>query len=379
MEQPDPVNRADVLKRVVERGVAGEAEIGVVSRLLYVQLLSSLQRGLTVEIPGFGTFGTRVAGVKKIRKIPYFEPSPELAERANARFRDLKPLVIGTYERVPAFGDVEFRGTLPLPEQSGEVFEKEHLVDSRSDVSVQEFESLKEETQRPQPTQEDGVMPRLNLKDESAEGDSFQESESASAPPTLREVGGGGGGGGLSPVVLIILIIAVLGLGVFALNHFGVIHLWGKKAVQVTEAFPEPSLLEPALPEGGAQPGQTEAPAGTSEPAPAPTTAEPTPQITPPAQRPAPAAVAPAVAPPSGTGKYTIQVSSWASKAKAEAEAGRLGSAGLSAFVEEGMVGGTNWYRVRIGRYASEREAKEAIAKMQPGMETDLWVAHVGR
>lgn len=378
------MNRADVLQRVVERGVAGEAEIGAVSRLLYVQLLSSLQRGLTVEIPRFGTFGTRVAGVKKIRKIPYFEPSPELAERANARFRDLKPLVIGTYEQVPAFGDVEFRGALRFPEQSGEGFDKDRLVDSRSEVSVQEFESLKEETQRPQPTQEDGVMPRLNLKDESVEGDSFQESESASAPPTLREVGGGGGGGGLSPLVLIILIIAVLGLGVFALNHFGVIHLWGKKAVQVTEAFPEPALPEPAQPEAGTQGGQTEAPAGTGESAPASNAAEPTPAITPPAQRPATAAAShaaapPAVAPLSGTGNFTIQVSSWASKAKAEAEAGRLGSAGLSAYVEEGMVGGTTWYRVRIGRYASEREAKEAIAKMQPGMETDLWVARVGR
>jgi hypothetical protein len=219
-------------------------------------------------------------------------------------------------------------------------------------------------------------MPRLNLKDESVEGDSFQESESTSAPPTLREVGGGGGGGGLSPVVLIVLIIAVLGLGVFALNHFGVIHLWGKKPVQVTEAFPEPSLPEPSQPEAGAQGGQAEAPA-VGEPAPA--QAEPTPQVTPPAQRTASAPAAHAAAPPSGSGSFTIQVSSWASKAKAEAEAGRLGAAGLSAYVEEGMVGGTTWYRVRIGRYGSEREAKEAIAKMQPGMETDLWVAHVGR
>lgn len=222
-------------------------------------------------------------------------------------------------------------------------------------------------------------MPRLNLKDESAEGENFQESEPTSAPPTLREVGGGGGGGGLSPVVLIVLIIAVLGLGVFALNHFGVIHLWGKKAVQVTEAFPEPALPEPTLPEAGAQQAQTESPATATEPAPTPGTAEKTPQITPPAKRSAPTTEAPAVAPPSGSGNFTIQVSSWASKAKAGAEAGRLSSAGLGAYVEEGMVGGTTWYRVRVGRYASEKEAKDAIAKMQPGMETDLWVARVGR
>jgi hypothetical protein len=83
-------------------------------------------------------------------------------------------------------------------------------------------------------------------------------------------------------LVLILLIIAVLGLGVFALNHFGVIHLWGKKAVQVTEAFPEPALPEPTLPEAGGQPGQAEAPATVTEPAPAPGAVEQTPQITPP-------------------------------------------------------------------------------------------------
>ncbi len=220
-------------------------------------------------------------------------------------------------------------------------------------------------------------MPRLNLKDESAEGDSFQDSESTSAPPTLREVGGGGGGG-LSPLILIFLILAVLGLGVFALNHFGVIHLWGKKTAQVTEAFPEPVLPEPTLPEVSGQAPPGGAPAPNTETAPAPAV-EQTPQITPPARQAAPRSTVAPEAPPSGPGNYTIQVSSWASKAKAEAEAGRLAAAGLNAYVEEGAVGGTTWYRVRVGRYGSEKEAKEAIAKMQPGMETDLWVARVGR
>jgi cell division protein FtsN len=132
------------------------------------------------------------------------------------------------------------------------------------------------------------------------------------------------------------------------------------------------------VPEAAGQPGQTEAPAPTKEAVPAPSAAETTPQVTPPAHKPTQTAPAPAITPPSGTGNYTIQVSSWASKAKAEAEAGRLGSAGLSAYVEEGAVGGATWYRVRVGRYGTEREAKEAIAKMQSGMETDLWVTRVG-
>lgn len=211
-------------------------------------------------------------------------------------------------------------------------------------------------------------MPRLNLKDDSLEGDGgFQESGSGSGTPPLRDVGSGGGGG-LSPIVLILLIIAVLGLGVFALNHFGVIHLWGKKAVQVAEAFPEPTIPEPTATEGGDAGAALPPPAGTTEQAPA---------IAPPAgTSTAPEATAPA---PMGTGDFTIQVSSWTSRAKAEAEAARLGAAGHASFVEEGAVAGTTWFRVRVGRYGSEKEAKAAIAAMQPGIETDLWVARVGR
>ena len=212
-------------------------------------------------------------------------------------------------------------------------------------------------------------MPRLNLKDESLDDGGFQETGSGSSTPPLRDVGSGGGGG-LSPIVLILLIIAVLGLGVFALNHFGVVHLWGKKAVQVAEAFPEPVLTDP----GTTDPAAGD---GTGDPG-IPPPAEQTPQIAPPAGSSTPSHTAPAP-PPSGTGEYTIQVSSWTSQPKAESEAARLATAGYSAFVEEGSVGGTMWYRVRVGRYATESEAKNAIAAMQPGMETDLWVARVGR
>ena len=380
------MNRAEILRKCVEQGVASEGEIESVSRLFYVQLLSGLQRGQAVEMPGFGSFGTRVAGVRAIRKIPYFEPSSELAERANRRFRDLRSLLIGTYEQISAHPNAEYLGKVPRYDPIVDAIGKDRMVDTGSEVGLQEYEELMSESKRPQQQEEDSVMPRLNLKDESAEDESLQESEQASAPPTLREVGGGGGGG-LSPVVLVALIVAVLGLGVFALNHFGVVHLWGKKPVKVAEAFPEPTLPEPAPTSEASQaappesaPAQSGAPtpSGSTTAAPAQTAPEQTPAITAPAQtrpevKPAPAA------PPSGSGDYTIQVSSWASKGKADAEAARLSSGGFSAYVEQGTVGGTNWYRVRVGRYPTEREAKEAIAKMQPAMETDLWVTRVGR
>lgn len=378
------MNRPDVLRKILERGVATEEEVGTVSRLLYVQMLSGLQRGQRVELGGFGSFGTRIAGVKTIKKVPYFEPSFELAERANQRFRELRSLLIGTYEQISARGDEEYLGQNGTYDPVVETLGNERVLDTQTEIGLREYEQLMADSQRPQQQEEDSVMPRLNLKDESAEEESLQDSEQAGAPPTLREVGGGGGG--LSPAVLVALIVAVLGLGVFALNHFGVIHLWGKKAVKVAEAFPEPSLPEPAATTtdagGQATPPESTPPESSTPTQSAPTPSKPaqeqTPQITPPA--PTTQATKPAAtAPPSGGGDYTIQVSSWASKGKADAEAARLSGGGYSAYVEQGMVGGTNWYRVRVGRYATEKEAKAAIANMQPAMETDLWVTRVGR
>ncbi len=384
------MNRADILRKCVERGVAAETDISAVSRLFYVHLLSALQRGQNVEVPRFGTFGTRIAGVKKIRKIPYFEPAPELTEKANQRFRDLKYLLIGTYQQIPAFGEAEFTGKVPPYDPLVDTIGKDRILDTRNEVTPQEYEQLASETERPQQTQEDMAMPRLNLRDEGVEGEPVvQESgKETSAPPTLREVGGGGGG--LSPLVIALLALVVLGAGVFALNYFKVIHLWGKKAATVTESIAEPTIPAPetTAPAGttdqGGTPSTTPGQATTSAPAvsePAPAVSEPVPAVSEPALtperrvRPAPSASLP----PSGTGEFTVQVSSWASKGKAEKEVGRLSNSGFSAFVEDGVVGGETWHRVRVGRYATQKEAQEAVAKLQPVTETDLWVTRVGR
>jgi cell division septation protein DedD len=372
------LNREEILRRCVATGVAPEADITAVTRLFYVQLLSALQRGQSVELPSFGTFGTRVAGVKRKRKIPYFDPSPEFAREANQRFQGLKTVVIGSYEPVLELAEADASVVKPPSEGLPAESAGGTILDTSSDVTREEFDTIAAELQRPQQLQEVRIMPRLNLRDESADDDSLQDSEQMNTPPSLRDVGGGGGGG-LSPMVLIALIIAVLALGVFALNHFGVIHLWGKKPMQVAEPFPEPILPPgPAVSEE-ANP-TAPPPSGTQAQAPAPTSAvtEQTPAITPPSGTKAPAVKPPLALSGSG-GDYTIQVSSWASRAKADAEAQRLTTAGYSAFVEEGLVGGTTWYRVRVGRYASEREAKEAMTKMQPDIQADLWVARAGR
>jgi len=198
-------------------------------------------------------------------------------------------------------------------------------------------------------------MPRLNLSDEEtgAEGGA-PETGRTPMPTGLREVGGGGGR--LSPIVLVILILAVIGAGVFALNYFKVIHLWGKKAPVVTESFPEPELApipEPAA----ATPAETVPAVDTNAPA----AKEP--------ERPTPGIV------PTGTGQYTIQFSAWQSKAKADEQASLLTAGGFDAYVDEGRKEGETWYRVRVGRYDSRADAREVIGRLQIQTEDKIYVA----
>jgi cell division protein FtsN len=63
---------------------------------------------------------------------------------------------------------------------------------------------------------------------------------------------------------------------------------------------------------------------------------------------------------------------------KANQEAQRLTTAGFDAFVEDAMVLGERWYRVRVGHYATEREATTAAGQLQQMLENGIWVARVG-
>jgi hypothetical protein len=216
-------------------------------------------------------------------------------------------------------------------------------------------------------------MPRLNLKDDSLESEQSDSERTIAPPPTLRDVGGGGGS---SPLLLIVIIIVVLAAGAFALNQFGIIHLWGKKAPQVTESLPPPDFGEgesesgTVTPEG--EPAPTEGEFGQAPTPPSQSTAQsPTRQLQP--TRPT------VTIPTSGSGDFTVQVSSWMSRSKADEEAAKLTSSGYTAFVEEASVGGEVWYRVRVGHYATEGEAKEAASQLQQMMEGTIWVAKAGR
>jgi cell division protein FtsN/nucleoid DNA-binding protein len=350
------MNRDDLLKKCVDRGVADETSVGAVSHLFYVYLLSALQKGQRVEVPSFGTFGTRVVGVKRARKMPYFEVEQELADIVNERYRHLKYLIVGKYELIPTLIEEEYKGREAPYDVSAEQVGKEKVLDTYREISAEEYERHLAAEKVPTPSKEKKLMPKLNLKGEEMEGVPEPTEPEQMAPPTLRQLPGGKGP---SPLLQVVLAVVVLGALTFALNYFGVIHLWGKKAPQVVEALPEPAVKPPV------EEKKVEVPAApTPTPAPVPT---PTP-----VQKPKPAT------PPAGTGNYTVQVSSWMSKAKANAEAERLTQGGFSAFVQDAVVGGERRYRVRIGRYSTQKEAAAAAQHLQEMLEDGFWVAKVG-
>jgi hypothetical protein len=237
-------------------------------------------------------------------------------------------------------------------------------------------------------------MPKLNLRDDGFEEESnpLDSDQSVAPPPTLREVGVSGGGGKSSMFLTVLLLVAVVAGGVFALNYFKVIHLWGKKTPKIsaeamTDQFPPPESQGQganATDQGSTAPATdvTPTPEPSLEPSASTTPATTTPSSSTPApsrstHRTEPAPAQKFTPPPSGSGNFTVQVSSWTSKEMAEKEASRLSAGGMSAFVEDAVIAGENWYRVRVGRYGSSREAKEAADQLAKSMEGQIWVAKV--
>ncbi len=232
-------------------------------------------------------------------------------------------------------------------------------------------------------------MPKLNLRDDGFEEESnpLDSDQSVAPPPTLREVGVSGGGKSSTLLTALLLVAVVLG-GVFCLNYFKVIHLWGKRTPKVSTEAMTDQLPPPETPGAGGNATDQGAVPTTPDQTPTPEPSLEPSTTTPPASTPAPApsrtthkgesAAEPKFTPPpSGSGNFTVQVSSWTSKDMAEKEASRLNTAGMSAFVEDAVIAGENWYRVRVGRYGSSKEAKEAADQLAKSMEGQIWVAKV--
>jgi cell division protein FtsN len=404
------MNRDDLLKKCVDRGVADEGSVEAVSHLFYMYLLTALQKGQRVEVPNFGTFGTRVVGVKRLRRMPFFEVEKDLAERVNERYRDLKYLMVGRYELMPADAEQEYQGREAPHDAVVDQVGKELVIDTHRDVTIEEYERTLALNQATTEAKEKQTMPKLNLKETGLEDETRPlepeqaEPPVAAAPEPPREKKGP------SPVLQVVIALALLATITFALNYFGVIHLWGKKAPKVAETVLPPAEVTPPVAQGpsGQAPSQVPAPTPTPTPVPGPaqgsTPPSVTPGTTPPAtpkgQQPAvkpvekpgvkpvePSAAKPVVpapvqvtprssVPPSTPGgEYTVQVSSWLTMSKANEQVTKLNAAGLDAFISKATVTGETRYRVRVGRYATMRDAEAAAARLSDMLENGIWVA----
>jgi cell division protein FtsN len=75
-------------------------------------------------------------------------------------------------------------------------------------------------------------------------------------------------------------------------------------------------------------------------------------------------------------GKYTVQVSSWRTRGRAERDAQRFNAQGFNSYVQSADIpslGGT-WYRVRVGSYATRNDAREMAERLAELLESGYWV-----
>ncbi len=166
-----------------------------------------------------------------------------------------------------------------------------------------------------------------------------------------------------TPWIIFIVLVVVVLAGIAALNQMNIIHLWGHRQARVVEALPEAAPATPSdsaalavSPAGaGSSPGGTIGKSSGQPPAPRGATKSP---------RNAAAEIHTPAAPPTG-GIYSVQVSSWITKERANAVAEELGSKGFHAYVLNAVVDGEPWYRVRVGNYETSKEASDALTSLE--------------
>jgi cell division septation protein DedD len=193
-------------------------------------------------------------------------------------------------------------------------------------------------------------MPNLNVKGES--------------PKPSGGTAGTTAGGGTSKV-LIIVVVAIIALGAvaFILNTMGVVKLWGKKkATPQVVALPPDNFSPVTAPDTSRAVEQQAVET-------APIVENNTKVVT----SALPSSSKKKIV--SGTGMYTVQISSWPAEAKANAQAQVFTDAGFDAFVEPFGA----YYRVCIGRFGSKTNAKSQMEKMEPMLESKPVVAKVGK
>ena len=80
-------------------------------------------------------------------------------------------------------------------------------------------------------------------------------------------------------------------------------------------------------------------------------------------------------------GKYTVQVSSWQTRQKADRIAQRFRDKGYDAYVQSAYLTDRKetWYRVRVGRYATNTDAAQAANEIRDLLESGYWIDRVKR
>ena len=225
-------------------------------------------------------------------------------------------------------------------------------------------------------------MPNFNLKGDAGKPAAKPVGES----PRMNN----SGGAAVKTIIILLFAVVILGGGAFFLNKAGIIKLWGKKpvpqaVVQHIEFADSSEVLAPADTAGmvqfsgkvGAKTQQVPAkatqekqqPASKKNPATSPIAKQAVaaaPKQPASAKQNAPASKQQSVPTGArGTGPYSIQLSSWASREKAEMEVEVLKQKGHPAFMQEGFVSGLGHrYRVNVGRFPSEAAAQESAKKM---------------
>jgi flagellar basal body-associated protein FliL len=227
-------------------------------------------------------------------------------------------------------------------------------------------------------------MPDLNLQDEESLENLESSGDLGDVTATTEEAPAKKGGG-MGMILVVVLVLALLGGGAFVLNKLGVVHLWGKKPAPAVVQLPEQQPAEQTTAQA-TETNQTEMietpPVDEKAKAPASKKGEEkatTKSASKPASKPAakemPATAAATVG--DMKGEYTVQVSAWRDKGIAEEMVKRLGEAGYPAFVEDRAYKGGTWFTVRVGRYASRKEAESAIQNFGEELKSNYWIDRV--
>jgi cell division protein FtsN len=205
-------------------------------------------------------------------------------------------------------------------------------------------------------------MPELNLIDEGG----FEDTPAPAAPPAKKKINSSGSGGGGKTIIILLMLFILCAVGIYGLNQRGIIKLWGNKKPIVAQIQDEPFPQEPVQGQSTQTQNDTtmallETPIGEDS---LKIATEPEGKTNKPKVKKENVEVAETETSTKLNemqGEYTIQVIAYREKDEAVEIADNLEIAGYPSFVEKVPMKGGEWYTVRIGRYASPEEAKNAV------------------